>query len=80
MSKFIGKHVFRSPSHALCWQLECTMASLEYARLLKRTSKSELSRLESIVNEGLAACQTFNLVEIAHEERCHRVERALKES
>ncbi len=70
---------FKSPGHALCYMVECTMASLARARMVKRTSKSEIARLESIVTSGLAACRTFKLAEAANETRCPRVAQALKE-
>ncbi len=64
---------FRSPNHALCYMVEVTMATLERARDVKRTPKSEITRLESIVASGVAACRAFKLAQVAHEERCPRL-------
>jgi len=56
---------------ALCWMVECTMASLEHAKHRKSTSK--------IVATGLHNCRILKLKEVAHGALCHRVERALSE-
>lgn len=40
--------------HSLCWLLECEMATLEGLKGVKRTSKSELKRHQSIVDQMVA--------------------------
>jgi hypothetical protein len=68
---------FATPGHALVYMVECTMATLEHSRMVKRTPKSEIKRLESIIASGLASCRKFNLQQAAHESRCPRVATAL---
>jgi len=40
--------------HDLCWLLECEIATLEGLKGVKRTSKSELKRHQSIVDQTMA--------------------------
>jgi hypothetical protein len=62
---------------ALCYMVECQMATLEHARLKKSTGKGELARFESLVEMGLEWCRTYASAEIAHKVKCPRVEKAL---
>lgn len=71
---------FKSEGHALVYMVECTMATLERSRLVKRTPKSEIKRLESIIDSGLTACRTFKLFQAAHESHCPRVATKLQET
>lgn len=57
--------------------VECTMASLEWMREIKRTPKNEIKRHESLVEIGLTACASFDLQEVAARTRCGRVAQAL---
>lgn len=68
---------FYTAAEALCWMVECEMATVEGLKGLKRTSKKGLDRHESIVATGLAACVKFDLKEAAHKARCSRVEGAI---
>jgi hypothetical protein len=68
---------FPDAGAALCYMVECTMATLEHQRDIKRTSKSEIARLERIVAQGLHSCRKFDLAETAAFSRCPRVFDAL---
>ena len=68
---------FQNPGEALCYLVECTMASLERAKGIKSTPKSEIRRLEAIVASGLHNCRLFKLADAARSTRCPRVEREL---
>jgi hypothetical protein len=70
--------VFPNAGEALCYMVECTMATAEHMKSLKRASKHEIQRLESIIATGLHNCRRFNLADAAHSARCHRVEEALR--
>lgn len=65
---------------ALCYMVECQMATLEHARLKKSTGKGELARFESLVEIGLDWCRDYASAEVAHKAKCPRVERALASS
>ena len=69
--------IFNSPNEALCYMVECTMATLEGLRSVKKTSKYEISRHEQLVEIGLRNCEVFKLRDAAHTARCSRVELAL---
>lgn len=69
--------IFNTPEEALCYMVECTMATLEHLKGIKSASKSEIRRHESIVETGLRNCEVHKLKEAAHRARCFRVETAL---
>jgi len=71
--------IFNSPEEALCYMVECTMATLEHLKSVKSSSKSEIRRHEAIVESGLRNCEVFKLKEAAHKARCGRVEKAIEE-
>jgi hypothetical protein len=70
---------FPDAGAALCYMVECTMATLERARMVKRTPQSEIARLEKIVAQGIHSCRKFNLAETAAFTRCPRVYKTLSE-
>jgi len=70
---------FPSAGEALCYMVECTMATAEHMKSLKRASKHEIRRLENIIATGLHNCRIFKLADVAHASRCHRVERAIRD-
>lgn len=60
--------------------VECTMATLEHLKSVKKTSKSEIRRHEAIIESGLRNIEVHKVgKEAAHKARCGRVERALEE-
>jgi len=71
--------IFNTPGEALCWMVECTMATLSHLEGLKSASKAEIRRHKSIVETGLRNCEIHKLKEAAHKARCGRVEQALEE-
>jgi hypothetical protein len=64
---------FRNPGQALAYMVECTMASLEHMREVKRTAKYEIERHESIVAIGMQAISMHVNHADVHSARCHRV-------
>lgn len=69
---------FKDPGEALCFMVECTMATFEGEKLMSRSSKAHLSRLEGIVEVGLRNCEVFKLEAVAEATRCGRVAEALR--
>lgn len=72
--------ILNDPNEALCYMVECTMASLEYNRCLARYPKREILRLEAIIRAGLRTCRDFNLKGVAEHTRCGRVVKSLEEA
>jgi hypothetical protein len=63
---------FKDPGEALCFMVECTMATFEGEKLLSRSSKAHLSRLEGIVEVGLRNCEVFKLEAVAEALRARK--------
>lgn len=71
---------FVDTQDALCYMVECTMASLEKMKMIKRTPKLEIARHESIIQNGLRACHDNSLMPVAVRTKCPRVVQALQEA
>ena len=68
---------FNDANEALCYMVECTMATLEYIRDVKRTPKHEITRQESIVSSGVGACRKLKLLDVANRTGCPRLAQVL---
>ena len=44
---------------ALCYMVECELATLAWIRMIKRTSKSDIARHTSIASTGIEAIRLF---------------------
>lgn len=69
--------ILNSAAEALAYAVECQIATLEWAGMLKKTSKSELERHKDITRTGLRNCKSHITVEDAHRARAYRVEEFL---
>lgn len=60
-----GVRCFRNADEVLCYMVECIIATLERSRDIKRTSKSEIARLEAIIQTGVENCRALKLHDVA---------------
>ncbi len=73
-----GPKILSNAAEALACMVECQIATLEWAAMLKKTSKSELERHKDIAQTGLINCKLHITIEDAHRARAYRVEEFLR--
>lgn len=66
--------IFNNAAEAFAYQVDCDISTLEWYRIVKKFSKADIRRQESIVRIGLANCKRYVRPEDAHRARAYRVE------
>jgi len=67
-----------SAEEALCYMVECELATLEWIRMIKRTSKSDIARHTSLATTGVNACKLYVQHRHAEKAGAHRLLKIMK--